>query len=551
MSSCRMVMQARVSSSRLAAKSLLPLRGIPLAALCALRAANQGGEIVVATSTDPSDDILASALSGYTIRVVRGALDDVLGRFVTATADMSASDVVVRLTADNIVPDGAFVDELVRQFRAANVDYLGTRYPADGLPYGVSAEVFTVDILREAADAARSVEEREHVTPWIRAHGRSTHAIGSALLHGRRLDHLRCTLDSLEDYLRIAKLLETMPGDPVKIPWTDLVEAFALAPGAPRFRIPTRPGPGGSAHGVLALGTAQLGMPYGVANRTGEPTDAGATEIVRRAIDYGVTFIDTARAYGDSERRIGAALNPGYVGRAMVSTKLDPLKSLDNGATDTAVIAAVDGSVFRSCRELQARRLDVLMLHRWSHRRQFREGAWRRLLELKAGGVIGALGTSVSSPDEAIDALQDPEIAHLQVPYNILDWRWHADEFLDARRRRPDVSVYVRSVYLQGVLLSDAPIWPAGIVSPERLIARIDRAVAEFARESRADLCIAYVTGAEWVTTTLIGAETGRQLNDNLSLALRPALTPDERIYLQRLIGKAPERLLNPALWGT
>jgi spore coat polysaccharide biosynthesis protein SpsF len=548
-SSCRIVIQARLSSSRLPAKSLLPVTGIPVAALCALRAANHGGEVVVATSSDPSDDVLATKLAEYSIDVVRGPLHNVLARFVLATADLAACDVVVRLTADNVVPDGEFIDTLVREFRSANADYLGTHFPFDGLPYGVSAEVFTARVLRDAAEATRTTEEREHVTLWIRSHGISKYATRSMFALGKRYDHLRCTIDSLEDYVRVAKLFDTMNGDPIKIPWRTLIEAFALVPGTPQFRIPCRAGPRGLSCGVLSLGTAQFGIPYGVTNKTGQPSHDEATRMIRAAVDHGVTFIDTARAYGAAESRIAAALVPGYMGRATVGTKLDTLSSLVEGASDANVTGAVDASVLRSCRELRTQHLDVLLLHRWAHRRQFSEAVWRRLLELQEGGVIGALGASVYSPVEAIEALRDKQILHLQLPYNLLDWRWNSEEFLEARTRRPDVSVHIRSVFLQGLLVSDAPTWPSAFVNADEWIGRLDQAAAELRRDSRADLCMAYATGAEWVTTVLIGIETERQLHDNLSLALRPPLEADERVYLQGLFGKVPERLLNPAMW--
>src|SRR2546427_12368463 len=105
MVSCRIVIQARLSSSRLPAKALLPLKGMPVAVLCALRAANRGGNVVVATSTDPSDDVLAAKLSEYSINIARGPLNDVLERFRLATTDLAAGDLVVRLTADNVFPD--------------------------------------------------------------------------------------------------------------------------------------------------------------------------------------------------------------------------------------------------------------------------------------------------------------------------------------------------------------------------------------------------------------------------------------------------------------
>ena len=547
MASCRIVIQARLSSSRLPAKSLLPLKGIPVAALCALRAVNRGAEVVVATSTDPSDDILASRLSEYSIKVVRGPLNDVLERFILATADLAAGDLVVRLTADNVFPDGEFVEHLVREFRSADIDYLGTNSPLDGLPYGLSAEVFTVRILREAARMARAVEDREHVTPWIRRHGICKFANSAALLPEKRYDHLRCTIDTLEDYVRLAKLFDVLNADPVKIGWRELIEALAQASKA--FRIPLRTDKSGKSCGVLSLGTAQIGMPYGAANRTGQPSQEEAKRIIHIAIDHGVTFIDTARAYGAAESRIGAALDSGYRGRATIATKLDTLANLADEVSEADATRAVDASVFRSCRELGVRHLDVLMLHDWAHRRRFRERVWQRLLQLRAEGVIGVLGASVYSPPDALEALGDAEIGHIQLPYNLLDWRWNSGSFLEARGKRPEVGIHARSVYLQGILVSDASTWPKGLVNPDEWIGRLDQAVGELKRKSRTDLCMAYATGTPWVTTVVVGAETEGQLRDNLSLASLQPLMPEERNYVQSLLERAPERLLNPSTW--
>jgi len=174
---------------------------------------------------------------------------------------------------------------------------------------------------------------------------------------------------------------------------------------------------------------------------------------------------------------------------------------------------------------------------------------WERLLELREEGVIGTLGTSVSSPPEALDALGDRNVGHIQLPYNLLDWRWNSGSFLEAREKRVDVSIHARSVYLQGILVSDASAWPRGLVNSDEWIGRLDQAVGELKRTSRADLCMAYVTGAPWATTVLVGNETERQLRDNLSLASRRPLGADERTYVQVHLGRAPEHLLNPAMW--
>jgi len=79
---------------------------------------------VLATSNDPSDDALSGTALRHNLQVFRGPLEDVLARFALATADLVEDQVIVRLTADNLVPDGEFVETLVRAFLTARVEYL-------------------------------------------------------------------------------------------------------------------------------------------------------------------------------------------------------------------------------------------------------------------------------------------------------------------------------------------------------------------------------------------------------------------------------------------
>ena len=163
----RVVIQSRLSSSRLPGKAMLTLGGTPAVVLVAKRAARTGHDVVVATSTDTDDDVIASAVASHGITCFRGSLSDPLARFVGAAADLDDEDLIVRLTADNCVPDGQFVDEIVELVQSQDLEYVRV---ATGLPYGLGAESFTVGRLREAAASATESFDREHVTPWIRRH---------------------------------------------------------------------------------------------------------------------------------------------------------------------------------------------------------------------------------------------------------------------------------------------------------------------------------------------------------------------------------------------
>jgi spore coat polysaccharide biosynthesis protein SpsF len=540
------VLQARTSSSRLPAKSLLPIGGLPLAVLCARRLGSAGHQVVLATSEDASDDLLALTAQRAGLEVFRGSLNNVLQRFVRCTADLGDEDIVVRATGDNPLPDGRFVGALIERFAAAGGDYFATTSPEDGLPYGLSAEVFRAGALRGVASGTPDALDFENVTTTLRRRAGARGIVARRAFFEEDLSRLRVTIDTLEDYLAMAALFAEV-GDPVTEDWSALVRRLASRR-TPAAAAPGVPAPA-AGRSSLALGTIQLGQKYGIANTSGQPGEAEAAEMLTLALRSGITHLDTARAYGDAEARIGRLLPARAASTVKVVTKLLPLDGIPDDAPAREVRTAVDASVFRSCHDLRRERLDVLMFHRSADMFRWRGAALERLAELAGEGVVGALGASVYTPEEATACLADARIAYLQLPFNLLDGRWLNGSFASALSGRKDVQVHVRSVFLQGLLLSDAALWPKWVLERCELVAEIERLSRKFGRKSRADLCIAYVRSFPWVATLVLGAETLRQLEQLVPLASEPALTEQQAREIQAVFAGVPERLLNPARW--
>ncbi len=298
----------------------------------------------------------------------------------------------------------------------------------------------------------------------------------------------------------------------------------------------------------LVMGSAQLGLAYGAANRTGKPVRETALALIRRAADAGIGAFDTARTYGDAEERLGDAL---LGRRSRAITKLSSLSELAPDAPPEAVREAVDASIAQSRHALRRERLDCLLLHRAHHMTAYDGAIWQRLLEHRESGAIAALGVSVQSPQEAHRSLAEPSVSHIQLPFNLLDWRWREAGIIAALRTRPDVTVHARSAFLQGVLAAeDARVWPSipGI-SPPDLIAWLAETARAFRRSSVADLALAYVRGQDWIDGVVVGQETEAQLDANLGLAARPPLSPEDCGRIDMSAPRVPERLLDPAQW--
>jgi aryl-alcohol dehydrogenase-like predicted oxidoreductase len=302
----------------------------------------------------------------------------------------------------------------------------------------------------------------------------------------------------------------------------------------------------------LVLGTVQLGQPYGVANLTGMPTEHEAVDLLRTAMRTGIRTLDTARAYGTSEHRIGLALADASLPPVTIVTKLDPLAHLAPDSSPAIARRAAQESLASSRRALGRERLDVVLLHRAAHRVMWSGAVWRTLLGERQAGGIERLGVSVASPEEARAAIADCEVEHLQLPFNLLDYRWQQGGVLQALHERPDVTTHVRSVLLQGLLAGiPGTKWPKlPGVDPHDVLGRLSNIARSLGRSGLVDLCIAFVRAKDWIDGIVIGVETGAQLAGILASFERLPLAPHQADFVTRELPRYPESLLTPSRWS-
>jgi spore coat polysaccharide biosynthesis protein SpsF len=196
------IIQARLGSSRLPAKVLLPLpTGRTVIEEVIHRAKQIEGvdEVVVVI---PEKD--AAILEPYIpVRYVTGSETDVLSRYWMA-AKIAAADVIVRITADCPMLDPFVCGEVIAQCLAWGAEYTSNVYPVRSFPQGYDCEVFTLAALEKAMAADYTAYEREHVTPWMQQNCTTT----SFVAHGPDRSHERLTLDTIEDYRHIYQVMQ-------------------------------------------------------------------------------------------------------------------------------------------------------------------------------------------------------------------------------------------------------------------------------------------------------------------------------------------------------
>lgn len=291
------------------------------------------------------------------------------------------------------------------------------------------------------------------------------------------------------------------------------------------------------------LGTVQFGMPYGVANRTGMPDERSVAAIVAAAMDGGVTAFDTAASYGVSEEVLGRVFRRlGIVDRVTVVTKVRPL-TLEEREDGLRAREAIERSVADSRQKIGRDRLDAVLFHREE------DAVWLdELRRLADSGWCERCGVSCDNvPGPATRFTADPRVAALQVPANLLDTR-HLRSGLFAAAARQRVAVFVRSAFLQGLLLmpeSSIPAALAGVVPWRRQL----EAIAASAALPMGELALRYLLSIEGVTSVLIGVETLEQLRENLGFFAAGPLPNDVLDALERLSPTPAEHEITPRLW--
>lgn len=203
------VLQARMSSTRLPGKVMLPLAGAPMIVRQIERVSRSRriDRLVVATSDQPDDDIIEQTCRREGIAVHRGPLDDVLARF-TGALDAYPADHVVRLTADCPLADPEVIDATIALHLEAGADYASNSPEPGAYPKGLDVEVMTAASLRRAAAEASTPEEHEHVT-WGIWNNPGRYRL--AWLTSPAVDaDVRWTVDRPDDYAFVATVYDAL-----------------------------------------------------------------------------------------------------------------------------------------------------------------------------------------------------------------------------------------------------------------------------------------------------------------------------------------------------
>lgn len=284
----------------------------------------------------------------------------------------------------------------------------------------------------------------------------------------------------------------------------------------------------------LALGTAQFGMSYGVANSTGAVELSEIKKILLLANSSQINTLDTAIAYGNSEKQLGMA----GVRNFNVITKLpsipDDCLSVSNW---------VESKISESLEKLHIEKLHGLLLHRPEQLHgAFGRQLYQSLKDVKQKGIVENIGVSIYSPTELDLIFEHHQFDIVQTPFNIVDQRIVSSGWL-AKLKKLGVKVHSRSAFLQGVLLMSRSKLPPYFDKWKPFLDKWHSWIAEN-KVSPVWACLMFVAMFPEIDNVIVGIETVVQLKEIIEEFARnkPVTFPD--------IQCDDVELINPSMWS-
>ena len=284
----------------------------------------------------------------------------------------------------------------------------------------------------------------------------------------------------------------------------------------------------------LALGSANFGLNYGLANNSGKISESELSDILLFAQAASIEVLDTAQAYGDSETRIGSICEEAQF---KFVTKIGA--EVTSGSCDQNVT----NSVKQSCRRLNQSRLYAVMLHRPEVLLGDRSRELvRELYTLKELGVVSKVGVSIYSPEILTSISRVVKLDIVQVPFNLFDQQIVSSGWSD-RLKSNGVEIHTRSVFLQGLLLLQRSSLPEYF--RKYWLAHFD-AWYKFLSYNRADaleVALKFALQQEWIDKIVVGVDGVSQLK-----ALVEIEKSSEQTDFPTLSSNDPN-LINPSKW--
>ena len=291
----------------------------------------------------------------------------------------------------------------------------------------------------------------------------------------------------------------------------------------------------------VMLGTAQLGLEYGIANTGGKPDRNKAAGIIKAAWEEGVRYFDTAQAYGNSEQVLGEILGElGLREQAAIISKISLATPSD---------FSLDTIESRLCQSLEyaGGSLWALLLHSPDLLTWWDTGLGALLKKYRDSGRIRHLGVSLSSLQPARQCMEHPDLEIIQLPCNAWDRRPLKEQILSMATRHNKLCC-IRSLYLQGLLVLSPEAVRERLAAAYPVSMRWNRFLREHGLEP-AETAIRFGAGLDF--PLVVGADSAEQIRETAHWLRKGALPESLRLQMEQALGTIEDTVLEPWRWPT
>ncbi len=300
----------------------------------------------------------------------------------------------------------------------------------------------------------------------------------------------------------------------------------------------------------ITLGTAQLGLNYGIANKNGKPEFKEAMNILNYSIEHGINTFDTSPVYGNSEEIIGSFISSQLEHNKefpIISSKLEKIGEKTDISFEN-LYSLIKKRINTSLKNLNIKKIPFYLLH---HAPDIflKDGIVIDCLnQLKEEGLIERIGISTYTPDHVDASLNFREISFIQVPINIFDIRLIESGLLK-KLKDHNYIIFARSIYLQGLFFKSLKILPKYLKIAEAPLLALQKMSIKYNIDI-ANIALLFIRDISEIDSLIIGAEKVEQVADNLNILKEKPLDQNLRQQIFEEFSGMSKKIINPSLWN-
>jgi spore coat polysaccharide biosynthesis protein SpsF (cytidylyltransferase family)/aryl-alcohol dehydrogenase-like predicted oxidoreductase len=519
------LIQARLNSSRLYSKVLLPVAGIPAIVLLYKRVKSKKYKTTILTSNSDSDDLLCEYLKKNNIDYFRGDEENVYKRFIDYSKSLSRKTIIVRLTADNLFIDKILLRRQIKKFLFLKKKYTFIDFKKNNLPYGISVEIMYLNEL--ISNVPKNFYDKEHVTSFLRRNLiKKKIKIDNGLFLKQNFSKLNCSLDNINDYFLINRVFLSFK-NPVNVSYIQLIKRLRKFSSLKKisFLRPTN----------IILGGAQLGDIYGVKNiinKNKKEYLLDQKKILSLAYKFGIDTVDTSYSYKNFRKIL----------------KLKELKNYKiNFKINIRDIKKENLFKIKKLFYLNKIKLSKVLIHNYDLSDISSNSFEDYIKIIKKYLKINSIGISINYDLKPEDHLDKFHINSINFPINIIDNKYKKLKKISSKSK---IELQARSIYLQGLLLlKNKRLWPKKIRNYYFIIKKLDKLRKVLKIFSTIELLVLYIKSKIWINKIVVGFDNYKQLIDFFIAYNQKNISKKKIKFIDNYFNVNDDILKKPFMW--